>query len=358
MRRLTWILVTTIGALFLGAIPAAAVPPELPPKFGAAEIIKPCAGGGVVASMGNDGVAYGYVGCSINAVPQYPIDFFQHDTGTGVSKIASPYFGGLLASAFDGVQSTYVLYWEGADLKLGRRDEGTASFDPPLVLSSSYPGSTAGRADLVAHNGAWWAVWSESVDVRGTPTLQLFQQRTLNGIGLREQISFGPQSNVDPSLALSKSMVSMSWTRSTAASAIIMLGTSSLGNWTSAQYSKDGTLNTRSDVATNGSARYLVWDQDGAIVESDDASGSIRTRSLSAAGSNPKIAVSDRVPAVSWTNPNPAARATFMQRKSINWLGVDLPEFPSYSAEVLSTGHKARVIYYREAHDIAIATQK
>ena len=286
----------------------------------------------------------------------FAIDFFRHDTGDRGQQDCVALFRRPAGQCLSTVRSRHMsLYWEGTDLKLGRRDEGTASFDPPIVLSCQLPGVNGrpGRSGC-----ARWSLVGRLAGVRrragnaDPATLPAAHARMASALASRSPSD--PQSNVDPSLALTKSMVSMSWTRSTAAAATIMLGTSSLGIWTSAEYSKNGTFNTRSDVATNGGVRYLVWERDGEIVESDDAE---RNVSAQEACPLPAAIRRSRFPTASRQSPGRGltrrrGRHLCSASSSIGWAST-CRKFPSYAAEVLSTGHQARVIYFREVSDIA-----
>src|SRR6185312_8053972 len=117
---------------------------------------------------------------------------------SGTASRPSPYVGHVLDVAWDGSDATYVVYSHGTTLAIAVHHDATATFSAPTVLSSSY---SFGGATVVASQGKWWVVWSESEGSHRA----LFERHTLLGSGERTHAVSTPagQSDADPSMTYS-----------------------------------------------------------------------------------------------------------------------------------------------------------
>lgn len=207
------------------------------------------------ASVAADGTARGFAECGGGQ----NIFYFYHPLGQDASIRMSPYHGTVLATAWDGVSVTYVLYREGTAVKIGRRTGDIGAFVAPTTLSSN--GLADG--DLVASNGKWWAVWAERV---GTNT-DLYQAHTLLGTATRQRLTVATNWDAEPSLSLAGGRLMLAWTRSASATSAagpshIYLATSTGGPWAGRQYTGGGITNAHPSLAT-GHQDKVVWNRDG-----------------------------------------------------------------------------------------------
>ena len=118
----------------------------------------------------------------------------------------TPYVGSVLAVAWDGLNATYVVFQQAGTLKIAKRVESTATYSPATVLTTTGANAVPFNADVVAHQGRWWVVWSQQVGPGGEfAQRQLFQRHTLFGVQGTTRITAQPR-NIDdqqPSLPLS-----------------------------------------------------------------------------------------------------------------------------------------------------------
>lgn len=206
------------------------------------------------ASVAADGTARGFAECG-----GQNIFYFDHPLGQDASGRFSPYHGKVLATAWDGVSVTYVLYREGTAVKIGGRVGDTGAFVSPTTLSSN--GLADG--DLVASSGKWWAVWPERV---GTNT-DLYQAHTLLGTATRHRLTVAANWDAEPSLSLAAGRLMLAWTRSASATSAagpshIYLATSTGGPWAGRQYTGGGITNAHPSLAV-GHQDKVVWNRDG-----------------------------------------------------------------------------------------------
>lgn len=213
MRRIrtTIALVLVTAASMLGAgPPAIAAPAPYGPPL---PLLKNC---GPVqpadAAIASDGTVRGFANC---AGPESgSISYFRYRGGTAFSQPA-PYIGRLIKVAWDGLNSTYLLFARpGPDptseqLFIGKRLDNTGQYAPATLLTTTYPGGLKHylrpiQAALVAYRSTWWAVWTEPTsEVAGTRTYSLFQRHTLLSVQPRTRITY-PVTGADdstPSLA-------------------------------------------------------------------------------------------------------------------------------------------------------------
>ena len=150
-------------------VPAAAVGP-----FGPAETLYAGCGAAGDAAIAADGTTRAFADCT--GLSSGPIWFFRDTPGIGArSGSERPYTGVVYAVAWDGADTTYVVFQTGSRLKIGKRVESSGAYSPLTTLTTG-PAGFLFTADVIASNGHWWTAWSERVAAGTTSARsQLFQ---------------------------------------------------------------------------------------------------------------------------------------------------------------------------------------
>jgi hypothetical protein len=125
----------------------------------------------------------------------------------------SPYQGEVLAAAADRA-ATYLLYLGRGpggrfdQVLLGKRLHHGRYLPPRLLsrLEGTAVNTSVQGAALVAAGGKWWAVWAQALDDPNfeVPPPMLFQAKTIGGAQATRQITFRPDQNTLPALALTR----------------------------------------------------------------------------------------------------------------------------------------------------------
>jgi hypothetical protein len=342
LRRLLSVTGLAVAVLLVGMLPAAAVG-----SFGpAVAVLAGCPGNGGDAAIGADGTVHGFAECNHQFLP---IAYFQHNPNGSHRAELSPYSGVVLAVAWDGVDSTYVVYEQNSQLKIGKRHNG--QYLPSTTLSTTGAGVVPYTAGVVASNNQWWVVWSEQVGPGGEfAHTQLFQRHTLLGTAGKTQIT-ATGANVEdrqPSLSFYARRVSLVWTRLTSPQ---LPGPSEIrwarnfgGGWQSNTFASFGRQNTQPDVIEYAGVTYVAWNRDGIIWTADNASGPFLSHNFLPAGSKPSVAVSGANVFVSWTAESPT-RVVLAQRTNGVWTTVQFAGPSASSMTVLAQASKARLLY-------------
>jgi hypothetical protein len=353
-RRLSSIAVLAAAVGILGTGPAAAVGP-----FGPAE---PLLGAGVTpscqpqadAAIAADGTARGFGQCTGFAPGR--IWFFHDSPGSPPTRETTPYVGRVLSVAWDGVDTTYVLFLRYDDdrpgdhpLMIGKRVDSVGKYAPTTTVSTT---ARAASADLVASAGRWWAVWSElrRDSGEGSAGTQLFQRHTLLDTQSRTRITSTASNvyNLTPTLAYASGRVTMVWTRSTVlpgsgapTSDDLRIATSTGGPWSSRPLATLGDQNYNPDLAVYAGVTWVTWARDGRVVVANNTGGTFHSRTFATAGEHPTIAVSGTRAFVAWTTD----RAYLAELSGGAWTSSQAAGTPSESLRVLAQGGKARVLY-------------
>ena len=157
-RRLSWVAVFATALLALAVMPAVAVGP-----FGPAQVLlggtTPCESPDGDAAIAVDGTTRGFANCTREGSAQ--IWFFRSTPGVAPFLQATPYTGVVLAVAWDGLDSMYVVLQSDSALLIGKRIDSSGVYAP---LTRWPPRGISFRfdADVVASNGRWWAVWQRT----------------------------------------------------------------------------------------------------------------------------------------------------------------------------------------------------
>jgi hypothetical protein len=130
-RRLSWIAVFSAVLVFAGSLPVAAVVP-----FAAVEVVVPgCAEGVGDAAVAADGTTRGFANCT--GYSSGRIWFFRDRRSSAPFRELSPYAGVVYAVAWDGQDSTYVVFQQGTQLKIGKRIESRGVYAPVTTLTTT-----------------------------------------------------------------------------------------------------------------------------------------------------------------------------------------------------------------------------
>lgn len=332
----------------------------------------------VDASAGADGAVRGFAYCPAAGT----LIYFRYHNGV-VIRSATPYVGGTMAVAWDGVNSLYVVYNQGHYLKIGKYNESSGTFAAPSVLSRDFwhfGDGPAPSADVVASRGKWWVVWSEQVGQAiflsnagpRTPTpadslelyqTQLFQMRTLNGPLGKTQITHTSDliSDVNPSLAYWNGRLSIVWSRQSTfgSGSFIRFATTTGGGFSASTFSSSPLgLDDAAQVAVDGGRTYVSFMRSGTVVEKDNATGPWITKVFTSPGVNsestPSLAVSSGKVFVAWTR-SLTYRVFVAERTGTTWSGGTVTGECCLSQSLVAVGGKATTIYLDGPNQYATA---
>ena len=351
-RHLSWVAVFATALLLVGAAPVAAVGPFAPAEV----VIGGCTFGVGDAAVAVDGTTRGLANCTGDRSGR--IWFFRDRPGTAPDREPSPYTGVVLAVAWDGLDSIYVVFRTGSQLMIGKRVESTGTYSPLTTLTVG-PALYLVTADVVASAGRWWTVWSERVaaDTEFARN-QLFQRHTLLGVQGRTRITTTAAGVDDqqPTLAYTSGRMTMVWSRQThlplggGIPADLRIAESSGGGWLSQPFASLGQENRDPDLAVYGGVTWVTWTRDGRIVVANNSGGAFHSRTFATVGADPTVAVSGTNAFVAWWASD-ANRVVIAELSSGAWAGGQVAGARSYPLRVLAQGAKARVVYW--AADIA-----
>jgi hypothetical protein len=271
------------------------------------------------------------------------------------SQSRSPYRGDVLAAAADQT-ATYLLY-------LGRGPSGVLDqvllgtrlhrgrYLPPRRLSrlaGTAVNSGVQGAALVAAQGRWWAVWAQALnDPRSSsPPTFLFQAKTIGGVQAARRITFTPDQDTLPALALIRhgrgrvSGALLAWSHGVFVPSRqgglnvenddIRLAHAGLsGRWSSHLVSRS-TYDLQLDATLAGVGRrtYLAWDRQSPDIDprtsrvrfTDDPSGATPPHVFATPGGAPKLAVKGKTVSLMWQTLDP--NTIFVARRAAGtWTG-------------------------------------
>jgi hypothetical protein len=353
-RRLAWTALLAAGLVLAGIVPsvggvAAAVGPFGPPEV----LIGGCQTNRADAAIAVDGTTRGFANCTGNR--SGPIHFFRDTTTSAPAQEVTPYTGAVFAVAWDGQNSTYVVFQHGTGLFIGKRVESTGAYSPLTTLTTTGDGFTQFTADVVAVNGQWWAVWSETVGPADEfAQSELFQRRTLLGVQGRTRITT-TAANIDDrqmALAYASGRMTMVWSRTTNPTvpgpSDLRIAESTGGAWLSRPFASLGDQNQTPDVTIYAGITWVTWTRDAKSVVANNSGGTFHSRTFLTTGFNPTIAVSGNHTFVAWSAV-PADRAVLYELAGGVWTSGYVDGTISAPLRVLAQATKARVVYERYA---------
>jgi hypothetical protein len=251
----------------------------------------------------------------------------------------SPYQGEVLAAAADRA-ATYLLYLGRGpggrfdQILLGKRLHHGRYLPPRLLsrLEGTAVNTSVQGAALVAAGGKWWAVWAQALHDPNSevPPPMLFQAKTIGGAQATRQITFRPDQNTLPALALTRdghgrvTGALLAWSNGVFVPSRqggfnvenddIRLARAGLsGRWSSHLVSR-GTydLQVNANLVRARRATYLAWDRQ--LPDGDPATrrvlftdhpGVTPPHVFRTPGGAPKIAVKGRTVSVMWATLDP-----------------------------------------------------
>ena len=347
LSRIATLSAALLATLALAStVPAAAVGP-----FGPAETLYAGCGAAGDAAIAADGTTRAFADCT--GLSSGQIWFFRDTPASAPVRERTPYTGVVYAVAWDGADTTYVVFQTGSQLKIGKRVESSGAYSPLTTLTTG-PAGFLFTADVIASNGHWWTVWSERVAAGTTSARsQLFQAHTLFSVQGRTRIT-STAANVsdrEPTLAFTNGRVTMVWTRETTLCcgggqpADLWIAASTGGAWSSRPFASLGHANREPDLTIYGGVTWVTWDRDLRTVVASNAGGTFQSLSPSTtAGYEPTIAVSGSHVFVAWTTFDDN-RTVLAEQSGGAWTGTQIHGPGSYPLRVLAQGTKARVIY-------------
>lgn len=343
-RRLSWVAVVAATLLVLAMTPAAAVGP-----FGPAQVLlggtTSCESPDGDAAVAVDGTTRGFANCTREGSAR--IWFVRSKPGVAPFLQATPYTGVVLAVAWDGADSTYVVFQTDSELRIGKRIDSSGAYSPltPLALA---PIGFDFDGDVVASNGRWWAVWREPMGVDRDQSA-LFQRHTLLGVEGRTQITSSAV-NFAPTLAYAAGRMTMVWVQGVPvqpndpAQTDLRIADSTGGAWQSRPFASLGLQNLQPDLTVYSGTTWVSWTRDGHTVVADNAGGTFYSRTFATVGVGSTVAVSGSHVFVAW-HATVADRAYLAELSAGTWTGSQVAATPSHPLRVLAQGSKARVVY-------------
>jgi hypothetical protein len=287
LRRLLVVSVATLAAVLTASTTAsAAVRPFGPPQT----VAGGCGPGFGDAVVAADGSVRGFADCDTSAGRL--IRFFSRTAGGTVNPSERTGFVGVvLGVAYDGT-ATYVLFYDRTRILIGKRTEAGAYSS--RVVDGWSGGVVPPTGDVIARNGQWFGVWSEQFGPGGE-----FAQVDLVQAGSAYQvrrITFGPEDDIEPSLAYRGATPVMVWSRQQTPAvpgpADLRIASFVNGSWQSRLFASAGDQNYSPDLAVVGGLTFVAWNRDDHVVVAGNYGGSYASRTFNTPGYGPRVAAS------------------------------------------------------------------
>jgi len=325
------------------------------------------------ATIASDGTVRGFANCIHNESGE--ILFFRYRAGAVLSQ-PTPYTGRLIKAAWDGLNSTYVLFTRavadtrGEALFIGKRLDNTGQFAPATVLTTyprDFPNALRPiQAALVASAGKWWAIWAEpTAEVAGTHTYSLFQRHTLLGVQSRTRITYPPTGADDSAPSLAYSLPSLQptlgrltaiWVRSPylgAPRGQLTLGQEFGYGWERGWFRISTPVDrpTYVDQISYTGVRHLTWPGNHSVGVLSTDKSPIPAPTIFPADSDvvsSTVAVSGQNLFLMWctsSGPN-GPQVILAERQSDTWSHATVLPAASAAVRVLAQGGKGRLVYW------------
>jgi hypothetical protein len=274
-------------------------------------------------------------GCSGNRIR------YGARSGSTSTSLLSPYNGTVLAVAVDST-ATWLLYRATDGTRLGGRTHAGA-----WKASNRLSSVRAGSGDLAAINGRWWAVWSEQTSsTRGS----LWNARTIGGTSARTRVTTFPALDTAPALSVRSTGVAfLAFARRAASSGVreivVFRKATPSASWSTFHQTSNGDNHEPDVLARSDSSVRLAWRHATRIVTAYK-SGSITSRTLTTAGTRPRLATSGGRVFVAWTRAGTPAHVMLAEGSGDVWVERDIVPGASVSrnaAAVVARGGNATV---------------
>jgi hypothetical protein len=303
-----------------------------------------CLFGGITQSARDDIAPSGVADCYPNELRS----FARRGPGRwSVQRL--PFSGRTLASAADDSGQYFLLVSTGSELPgviLVRQNLNGSQSARRLSTSTAV---TSG--DVVAVDGKWWAVWSETVS---GDVSELYQSHTLFSSQARTRISTG-QLDMYPRIAAipAHHRVALAWSRSTPAGASVRIGSSTGGGWTTREFAAADS-NTSPAVAEQGGSLFVAWLKNKRPELSSNESGEFRTHAFvtRSCAITVDVAASSGVVHLAWTQCQDEAApdntiVVLAERRNGQWSSTPVsPRSADFRLGGLSSRRGAATVFF------------
>lgn len=352
LRRLVVVVVVALMAVHLSATPAAAaVGPFGPPQT----VVGGCSADSADSVTRSTGAVTGFAACRSSA--GLLIRFFSLNPDGSVNPSETTGFTGQVLGVTDDATATYILYFTGTQIRIGKRTNAGAFSSRGLY---NWSGVSRPTGDVIAQNGQWFGVWSVQVGPTEFAPMELFSAGTVVPVQ-RVTTTGGNVDDHSPTLSYAGTVPVLIWARTTSPA---MPGPSDLmvakhfgGGWQAERvFASLGTDNLSPDMTIRAGRTFVTWTRDGATMVASNPTGSFTSHRFLTAGFGPKVAASttsgmvDHV-FVSWTSTATGTERVFFAESTTTgtvqgtWSGTYITPAGTVTFGVGGFATKATVVY-------------
>jgi hypothetical protein len=222
------------------------------------------------------------------------IRFFSRTSGGAVNPSEPTGFGGRVLGVADDDTASYVLFFTGTEISIGKRTNTGAFSSRPVT---GWSGVATPTGDVIARNGLWTAVWSAQVGPGGEfAQTELFEA----GSQLRPRRLTTTDANLDddsPTLAFTGAAPApvVIWSRTASPAqpgpSDLMVKKRLASGWEPDRiFANAGTSNGSPDMTIAAGLTFVTWQRDGNIMVASNAGGSFTSHRFVTPGTGPKVA--------------------------------------------------------------------
>jgi hypothetical protein len=353
MARRPLLVAVVVATAVALAIPAGAVIRPFAPQQ---TLVGGCASFDADAVTRSTGSVVGFATCP--GPSGNNIRFFsRRANGTVNPSEATGFSGSVLGVADDGT-ATYVLFYDGRDIEIGKRTNA-AAYSSRVVDAGVGTGEFFPSGDVIARNGQWFGAWTKRVGPGGDfAQLELFSAGSVVPVTQVTHTS-GDVFDSSPTMAYSGSTPVLIWTRSTGIedvpSADLYVSKYINGTWQATRaFATAGQINSTPDMHIAGGRTFVTWERDGFIWVASNPTGSFSSRRFNTGGFHPFVSASttggvvDHI-FVAWTSFT-GDRVFFAESATsgsvhMTWDGAHVGPAGSDAFAVRGFGTKATVVY-------------
>jgi hypothetical protein len=359
---LVLVVVVALTAVQLSATPAgAAVRPFGPTQT----VVGGCNAESADSVTGSTGAVTGFAACRTSS--GLLIRFFSRNPDGSVNPSETTGFTGQVLGVAADATATYVLFFTGTQIRIGKRTTAGAFSSRALY---NWSGVSSPTGDVIAQGGQWFGVWSVQVGPTEFAPMELFSAGSVLPVG-RVTTTGGSHDDHSPTLAYAGTVPVLIWSRTTSPE---VPGPSDLmvtkyfgGRWQAERvFASLGTDNLAPDMAMGGGRTFVTWTRDGATMVASNPSGSFASHRFLTPGFGPKVAASTTSGAVdhvfvSWTSTATGSdRVFFAETASTGsvqgtWDGTYITPTGTTTFGVGGFATKATVVYGTAAPSPSVA---
>jgi hypothetical protein len=288
------------------------------------------------------------------------IRFFSRTAAGTVNPSEPTGFGGRVLGVADDATASYVLFFTGTQIRIGKRTN-TGAFSSRAV--TGWSGVATPTGDVIALNGLWTAVWSAQVGPGGEfAQTELFEAASR----LRPRRLTTTAANLDddsPTLAFTGAIPTpvVIWSRTSSPAqpgpSDLMVKKRVRGVWEPDRiFANAGRDNGSPDMTIAANLTFVTWRRDGNIMVASNAGGSFTSRRFVTPGAGPRVAASTTAGNldhlfVTWTTTAVGAERVFFGESATTgtvqgtWDGAAIAPVPSTAFGISAPATKATVVY-------------